>query len=671
MTIIEIKPAGKGRYSANPAERLAGAEFATYLKLARAAGLRFDAVQKRQVGGIETLPALIGEFQREGFALTVDPALAAAIKGDLHVAQSRDAHGRELAQKAEERAQERGLALYPFQREGVRWLAPRRRALLGDEMGLGKTVQALCAAGSMPALLVVAPALVKGNWKRETLKWSDAGMRVTVCSGRGSFRWPKPGEAVVINYDILPRTPAEADSDKGEVIEEIEAPDCSVTVVADEIHMVKNRAALRTTRFRAIVNAVLSAGGRAWGMSGTPLLNNPEELWNVLDTLELAEEAFGSWPNFVRHFGGFRGAHGMEWGLPSPDVPAMLRKVALVRRRIDVLPDLPRKMRTTIEVELDANTKRLCDEAVEQLASKGIDIETVSEIVDETRLAGADFDKLSRARAALAVAKLGAAEEVAAEYEAEGVPLIVFSAHTSAAEVLGSRKGWASITGSVSAARRTEIVDQFQRGELRGLVGTIQAMGVGVTLTRASHVLFVDLAWTPGLNSQAEDRVCRIGQEAEGITVKRLVGDHAVDYRVLELLDKKQAIIEGSVEASAVQVGESNDQAALANAERLQKAQAMARIFDSSNVVDSEEVERQRMEREEVRRAAREAAERAILPALGARPATAEQVATLDRLAMLNDPRAASLVRHARTATLSALEWAAINRLETRLRQSK
>jgi SNF2 family DNA or RNA helicase len=107
------------------------------------------------------------------------------------------------------------------------------------------------------------------------------------------------------------------------------------------------------------------------------------------------------------------------------------------------------------------------------------------------------------------------------------------------------------MSGAVNAATRTETVAAFQAGRLRGIALTIGAGGVGLTLTRSPHALFVDLAWTPADNSQAEDRVYRIGQ-TRGVTITRLIADHPIDQHVTRLLTVKQRTIAASVEASAV-----------------------------------------------------------------------------------------------------------------------
>lgn len=136
------------------------------------------------------------------------------------------------------------------------------------------------------------------------------------------------------------------------------------------------------------------------------------------------------------------------------------------------------------------------------------------------------------------------------DYEESQTPLVVASAHRAPVDALGAREGWATITGDTPAAKRAEIVKRFQDGNLKGVALTIQAGGVGLTLTRASTMIFVDLDWTPGNNVQCEDRICRIGQRADSVLVIRMVSDHPLDRHILEILKKKMCLIETAIEST-------------------------------------------------------------------------------------------------------------------------
>jgi hypothetical protein len=135
-------------------------------------------------------------------------------------------------------------------------------------------------------------------------------------------------------------------------------------------------------------------------------------------------------------------------------------------------------------------------------------------------------------------------------YEDAGTPLVVFSAHKKPIEELGKREGWKIITGDIGAEERRDIVHEFQEGKLKGLGLTIQAGGVGLTLTRASNALFVDLDWTPSMNLQAEDRLVRIGATASCVLIMRMSSSHPLDQHIQKLIERKVALAYAALESS-------------------------------------------------------------------------------------------------------------------------
>ena len=427
-------------------------------------------------------------------------------------------------------------ALYPFQRDGVGWLVGRAQGLLGDQMGLGKTVQALAAHPPGRALLVVCPASVKAVWLAEIRRWRPDLAPRALYGRQERPVWPDPGgvDAVVVNYDILP--------------DERGAPPRGATLVADEAHYAKNPSAKRTKRTKRLVEAALGSGGRAWFLTGTPLMNRPPELWDLLKALGVRRDVFASWADFCRLFNR-RWDHERQewvWGEPGPEVAERLRRVMLRRRREEVLPDLPTKTYRDVRLgfALPAEVKEACDRAVADLRERGIDLADPN--LDARSLADIERAMLASVHAArrlLAEAKIPTAHEIADDYEAAEEPLLVFSYHRGPVESLGARPGWAAILGGLPAPERARLVEEFQGGRLRGLALTIGAGGVGITLTRAAHLLYVDQAWTPAWNEQSEDRACRIGQ-TRGVLVQRLLADHDIDWRVAEILDRKRRLID-------------------------------------------------------------------------------------------------------------------------------
>lgn len=517
-------------------------------------GARFDGATRTNVATLDKVPAIIRRLRDAGFGVDCEPSLVEALRGftsqqwlDLHSAKDRVAAiDAELRALGEERGEKMGL--YAFQRVGVQWLATRSGALLADDMGLGKTLQTLASIPANAPVLVVCPAVAKSVWRGEVKKWRPH-LSTEVLSGRGSFRWPNPGEVIAINYDILPPVHEEGCKDEkcqGCAAFLKSAPE-NLVLIADEAHALKSSKAQRTKRFRALSLVTRRKGGRAWVLTATPLLNNPPELWAVAQACGCAEEAFGSWKEFVRLFKGFKKPFGgYSWGTPDQgEVEERLRRFMLRRTKVDVAKDLPRKTRQIVEVEIDRKTLQLCDKLLDEIK---IDPDKVVDLLEEND-SKIPFELWSKVAAALATAKIPALIDVVSEYEEAGEPVVAFSAYRAPVDTLGKRDGWETITGDTTHAERGRIVEAFQAGELKGVACTIQAGGVAITLTRSCNAVFNDIMPTPGLNVQAEDRINRIGQKRP-CSIKILVANHKLDERLAAITIAKQNLIDATVEAA-------------------------------------------------------------------------------------------------------------------------
>lgn len=430
-------------------------------------------------------------------------------------------------------AQDLPSFLFPFQRDGVVWLRTHDRALLGDDMGLGKTVQSLVALPEKAQAIVICPASLKVNWADEVRKWRT-DLSPVVLSGRGSFRLPAVGEVIIVNFDILPAE-SKIHTKVGKWDHEPTALGkglAKCTVIVDEATAVKNFKAKRTKAVRALAKHAQ----RVWLLTGTPLLGKPFDLWGVLGCGEMDRVVFGGFKGFLRCMAGSPGHWGgYEFGKPLPEVPERLRRVMIRRLKDDVLPDLPPKRYRdlSVAIELDATMEAAFDEYGDMIECGSLP----------------PFEAFSAVRAEIARQKVPAMLEQVESYEEAGEPLVVFSAHRAPIDELAKRDGWEVITGDQSSEKRAATVAAFQAGRLKGVGLTIRAGGYGLTLTRASHCLFVDREWTPAANRQAEDRIRRIGQEASSLLYTCLVSDHAMDRRVDALIREKEALIDVAVEA--------------------------------------------------------------------------------------------------------------------------
>lgn len=476
--------------------------------------------------------------------------------------------------------------IYPFQKTGAEFLRSRRRAILADQMGLGKSAQALAAIDEKKAALVIAPPVVLGSWYDEARRWRP-DLRAAIWR-RPYGIFPEPGEVLIASYSTLPfemveartRCPfceklsvieiAEPDPNSAEqesakrwknscdkerggcgrlfdqrddaFVEHVwagERPKHPVQLVVDEAHYCKSRKARRTLAVRAIATQATST----WLLTGTPLLNSPEELWSLCQIFpgpgpfsSGAHDAFGSWRNFVELFHGRKKKYGgYEWSVAgdvSPEAAPRLGSLMLRRMREEVLPELPKKTRRFLQIEIDE--RGLPPWGAEKLAGM-TDDEVLAECAPE--------GSLSTVRKLLAERKMPALLQLVDDFEEQEEPVIVFSYHRDPVEQLGARKGWAAITGGTPDVERAQIVRDFQEGKLKGIAGTIGAMGVGVTLTRASNVIFLDRDFVPANNLQGEDRAARIGQK-RAVLITILMTMNAVDLRVRDVLERKERLLE-------------------------------------------------------------------------------------------------------------------------------
>lgn len=427
-----------------------------------------------------------------------------------------------------------GLSYLPFQEDGIRFAAARPACLIGDEMGLGKTVQAIGVMNCHPEwarALVVCPASLKINWRREIDKWLISPVL----------------DVDIVNYDILDRFDL--------------SPLYDVAVL-DEGHYIKELTAQRSGYCRRV------KARRKLLLSGVPILSRPIDIWHPLHWLRPDLWPKSSYDVFGRRFcGGQRKAINRK-GDTRPDylgasnldeLSRILKPIMIRRYKRDVLKGYKGKRPPQV-IELPADG--LDSALLAKLVSAGAQMERTIEsfhgdvhALEDT--IAAEWKRFTVLRHAAGKATVPMALPIVRDAVYSMGKVVVFAFHRDVIASLA--EGLAKfhpviVQGRMSEDEKQKSVDLFQdkTSPNRVFIGQITAAGAGLTLTAASHVIFTEFDWTPGNMDNATDRVDRIGQ-TEPVTVQYLVLENSLDIRMLKGIVRKQKIIDKALGAEKKQ----------------------------------------------------------------------------------------------------------------------
>ena len=479
-----------------------------------------------------------------------------------------------------------GLAYKPYQKAGVAYMTQKKDTLVADEPGLGKTIEALGFVNYVKAkkVLIVGPATLALNWKFEAEKWLVDPYH---------FFLPENGQDPIPEFDPNDRVVVITNYEKtiglsrgGQLIE----TPLSASLhrpwdvgIFDEAHALKNPDSRRS-------QVVLGEKGlyenikRALFLTGTPIENRPIEIWPL--AASLCPARFGDWWDFARKYCGLhqekRGPkpekitrpdgsfqvedrRRMVWvadgSTNHSELQQRLRTSFMIRRlKVDVLKELPPKRRQLIimkddEVDWSAYPELLkwkklheaqFNDALARLESAKTRAEYLA-AVKSLDVISVPFTETSDVRHKSALLKLPACLKLADEMIASGglESLVIFAHHRDVLEKIHEHYGDKAcvIYGDTPMDKRMSIVQQFQEGKRQIFIGGLKAAGTGITLTRANTLIFFESDWNPATMSQAEDRLCRIGQ-MKMVHVIHPVLNGTIDANMVKMTTTKQNVID-------------------------------------------------------------------------------------------------------------------------------
>ena len=473
---------------------------------------------------------------------------------------------------------------FEHQIEGFMYGLNHDKWLLADEQGLGKTKQIIDIAvekkqslGYKHCLIICGVNGLKWNWKNEIETHSDEqchilGQRVRrdgklVVDGNKEkladvlrLRHSATGSPDALqDYFIV--TNVETFRDEkivAEIVKLTQSGDINM-IAFDECHKAKDHTSQQGKGILKVHADTMIA------MTGTPIMNQPLDLYMILKWLGYETHAFYSFRNHYCVMGGFGGYEVVGYRYLD-ELQERLNEIMLRRLKEDVL-DLPEKLYVDEFVEMTPKQAQIYKEVSAEIKSN----------IDKISNASNPLAELIRMRQATGYtgilssvvtesAKLDRMEELVEEARSNGKKVVIFSNWTQITDVVFERlhKKYkvGQITGDTKDSERQAVVFQFQdtkdNAALHGreyngidvLIGTIGAMGTGLTLTAGTVEIFLDEPWNDALKKQAEDRCHRIGQ-TNNITIYTLLCKNTIDERVHELVLKKgkisSAIVDGQI----------------------------------------------------------------------------------------------------------------------------
>lgn len=416
--------------------------------------------------------------------------------------------------------------VYNHQAEAVKWSLNKEISLILHEMGLGKTYTAMAlyllwkTKEMLPRekLLYICPSMLILNVAKEFAKF---GMTVQFYpKNKYSQKALKTHQIIKSNNPdvyIVSYTSLGKIFNKWDIISNIGA------VVFDEVHFTKNPKTIRSTLFSKIARAWQTTPIRQIYMTGTPIMNQPVDMWTYLS---IVDKRIGSYQQFAERYNGSKLVtigHNTFYKLGKPqnldELHGILQQVAHRRTKEQCL-DLPPKIRDVLFIDV-VNVP---------FEKKQREIEVVTHVLKHSAI--------------------GKAKNTLALAESLGTRTIIFTEYNLTIDVMlthAKSKRIGVINGKVTVPQRMDLVEKYQNGELDILIINRKAGGTGLNITETDTIIFNDLHWSAGEVTQAEDRVHRIGLK-KSVNIYYMVSNEALDHYVATTMSQRYSVMEAVVD---------------------------------------------------------------------------------------------------------------------------
>lgn len=423
--------------------------------------------------------------------------------------------------------------LRPFQQEGAGFLINSAPTLLADDMGLGKTVQALAWVahiGRYPGIIVV-PTSVQRQWEQQIKRFIQPvvtegslipEMNVHIIKGLRPYELPQ-AHFYIIHYGLLRAWGRQL------AVMELQF------AVFDEAQELRHSGTEKYTNASILAQSI--ADGNVIALSGTPIYNTGSEMWNIMNILDF--QCLGDFESFSKEWCAGYG----EKIVKDPEaLGSYLRNEGLMLRRskTEVLSELPSKHRVIQAIDSDDFSSGSMNDIMDMIADYD-----AAEGFERGRL---KTEIGRRLRQETGKAKAPYVAEFAKMLLDAGEAIILYGYHHGVYDIWRQKlKSYnpVFITGEETAAEKERSKEAFIQGRTNLIIISLRsAAGIDGLQHRANVTLFGELDWSPGIHSQCEDRVHRMGQE-DSVLIYYLVSSGGSDEQMLEALGLKTAQIKG------------------------------------------------------------------------------------------------------------------------------
>ena len=416
----------------------------------------------------------------------------------------------------------------PHQKEAIQKLVENKKFILADDMGLGKTTSTIIAALETGAkkVLIICPATLKINWKREIENYSDKS--VYIAEGKN---FDGNNDFVIINYDIIKNFHETKKNGNSQI-----ADANFDLVVVDEAHYIKNGQAQRTK----LINDLVKKVDRLWLLSGTPMTSRPMDYFNLLSLVD--SPVSKNWMAYaIRYCAGYQfNAGGRKicnvTGASNHEELRDRTSGTILRRLKEDVLDLPDKIITPVYLRLKSKN-------YEEVMGEYYD--WYDKNPNESKSLTVQFTKLTKVRQIIADEKISQTIELAENIIEQGKKVIIFCNFTDSLNKISEHFGKTAVKldGSMSKPSRQHSVDEFQDNDkVRVFVSNLKAGGVGITLTAAEAVIFNDISFVPSDMAQAEDRAYRYGQK-NNVLIYYPLFDNTIEAIIYDMVNAKKQVI--------------------------------------------------------------------------------------------------------------------------------